>query len=50
MSKAKKHLPTWVPDQVRTPTIPELAARIREREPDVGPSTAKLIRAGRDAR
>jgi antitoxin FitA len=37
-------------DLARLPTIPELAARIREREPYTGPSTAAIIRAERDRR
>ena len=32
------------------PTVPELLARIREREPYTGPSTATLIREDRDSR
>jgi plasmid stability protein len=34
----------------RVPTVPELAQRIREREPYTGPSTAGLIRKERDRR
>jgi plasmid stability protein len=34
----------------RVPTVPELAARIRERAPYTGPSTAAEIRAERDRR
>jgi plasmid stability protein len=34
----------------RLPTIPELAGRIREREPYAGPSSAAVIRAERDRR
>jgi antitoxin FitA len=34
----------------RVPTVPELAARIREREPYLGPSSAALIRRERDRR
>ena len=34
----------------RLPTVPELAARIRERAPYTGPSSAEVIRAERDAR
>jgi antitoxin FitA len=34
----------------RVPTVPELAARIRDREPYTGPSTAAVIRAERDRR
>jgi plasmid stability protein len=37
-------------DVARVPTVPELAARIREREPYAGPSSAALIRAARDSR
>jgi plasmid stability protein len=34
----------------RTPTVGELATRVREREPYTGPSSARLIRADRDRR
>ena len=34
----------------RTPTVPELAERIRGRAPYAGPSSADLIRADRDRR
>ena len=34
----------------RTPTIPELTARLREREPYEGPSIAAIIREERDSR
>jgi hypothetical protein len=34
----------------RTPTLPELAERIRERAPYTGPSTASIIREERDRR
>jgi antitoxin FitA len=34
----------------QVPTIPELAARIRERAPYTGPSSAELIREDRDRR
>jgi hypothetical protein len=34
----------------RLPTIPEIAARLREREPYDGPSSATLIRAERRRR
>jgi plasmid stability protein len=34
----------------RVPTLPELAARIAERAPYDGPSSAGLIRADRDRR
>jgi antitoxin FitA len=37
-------------DIARLPTIPEIAARVREREPYVGPSTASVIRAERKRR
>lgn len=37
-------------DVARQPTVPELAARIREREPYTGPSSAEVIREDRDAR
>jgi antitoxin FitA len=34
----------------RVPTVPELAARIREREPYEGPSSAATVRAERERR
>lgn len=34
----------------RTPTVPELTARIRLREPYGGPSSAEVIREDRDSR
>jgi plasmid stability protein len=37
-------------DIARLPTVPELAARIRERAPYEGPSSAKVIREDRDSR
>lgn len=37
-------------DIASVPTVPELAQRIREREPYDGPSSAAVIRAERDAR
>ena len=37
-------------EMAQVPTIPELAARIREREPYTGPSTAELVREDRDRR
>jgi hypothetical protein len=37
-------------DIARLPTVPELAARIRERAPYEGPSSAALIREDRDRR
>jgi antitoxin FitA len=37
-------------DIARQPTVPELADRIREREPFEGPSSASLIRDDRDRR
>jgi hypothetical protein len=37
-------------DIARMPTIPELIARIREREPYDGPSVAEIIREERDKR
>lgn len=37
-------------DIARIPTVPELAQRIREREPYTGPSSAALIREERDRR
>ena len=37
-------------DLARTPTVPQLAERIRGRERYDGPSSAAVIRAARDAR
>ena len=37
-------------DIARLPTVPELAARIRERASSEGPSSAALIRKDRDSR
>jgi hypothetical protein len=37
-------------DIASVPTVPELAQRIREREPYTGPSSATVVRAERDAR
>jgi len=37
-------------DIARVPTVPELAARIRERAPHTGPSSAAVIREGREGR
>lgn len=37
-------------DIARVPTVPELAASIRERVPYVGPSSAAIIREERDDR
>jgi len=37
-------------DIAKLPTVPELAARIRERGPYAGPSSASLIREDRDRR
>jgi antitoxin FitA len=37
-------------DMARLPTVPELIARIREREPYDGPPVADIIRAERDTR
>jgi plasmid stability protein len=34
----------------RVPTVPELAERIREREPYTGPSSAEIVREERDRR
>lgn len=34
----------------RVPTVPELAVRIRRREPYTGPSSAAVIRAERERR
>lgn len=37
-------------DIARVPTVPELADRIRERDPYTGPSSAAVIRAERERR
>lgn len=37
-------------DIARVPTVPELAARIRDREAYTGPSSAAAVRADRDRR
>jgi plasmid stability protein len=37
-------------DIARVPTVPELAARVRERDPYTGPSSAAVIREERDRR
>jgi antitoxin FitA len=37
-------------EMARLPTVPELIARIREREPYEGPSVAEIIREERDKR
>jgi hypothetical protein len=37
-------------DLARTPTVPQLAERIRGRERYDGPSSTAVIRAARDAR
>jgi antitoxin FitA len=42
-----EYLLAQVTELARRPTIPELAARIRERPPYMGPSTAAVIRSGR---
>jgi plasmid stability protein len=39
-----------VTEIARVPTIAELAERVQRREPYVGPSSATVIREGRDAR
>jgi plasmid stability protein len=39
-----------VSEIARAPTVPELAQRIRRREPYVGPSSADIIRAERELR
>ena len=39
-----------ITEMARVPTVPELAKRIREREPDTGPSTATVIREEREKR
>jgi plasmid stability protein len=45
-----EYLLARVTDLARTPTVPELAARIRERGSFGGPSSAALIRQGRAGR
>jgi len=45
-----EYLLARVTEIARVPTVPELAARIREREPYTGPSSAHAVRADRDAR
>ena len=37
-------------DIARSPTVPELAQRISERAPYTGPSSAEVVREGRDGR
>jgi plasmid stability protein len=39
-----------VTEIARTPTVGELAERIRRRTPYTGPSSAEAVRAGRDER
>jgi len=39
-----------VTEIARLPTVPELAARVRERDAYTGPSSATVIRGERDAR
>ena len=45
-----EYLVARMTDISRLPTVPELAARIREREPYEGPSSAAVIRDDRDRR
>ena len=45
-----EYLLARVTDVARTPTVPELAARIRERGPHGGPSSAAVLREGRARR
>lgn len=45
-----EYLRERVTEVARYPTLAELAARIREREPYTGPSTATLIREDRSRR
>jgi antitoxin FitA len=45
-----EYLLARVTDLARTPTVPELAARIRERGPFDGPSAAAVVREGRARR
>ncbi len=39
-----------ISDIARSPTVPELAQRISERAPYTGPSSAEVVREGRDGR
>jgi len=39
-----------ISDIARSPTVPELAQRISERAPYTGPSSADVVREGRDGR
>jgi len=45
-----EYLLARVTDLARTPTVPELAARIRERGEFAGPSAAAVVREGRARR
>jgi plasmid stability protein len=45
-----EYLNARMADIARLPTVPELAARIRERAPYEGPSSAEMIREDRDSR
>jgi antitoxin FitA len=45
-----EYLVARMTDIARLPTVPELVARIREREPYEGPSSAAVIRDDRDRR
>ena len=40
----------WMGELARTPTVPELADRIRRRGPYDGPPSARAVRAERDRR
>jgi hypothetical protein len=45
-----EYLLARITEIARLPTVPELIARIREREPYDGPSVAEIIREERDKR
>jgi hypothetical protein len=45
-----EYLVARMTDISRLPTVPELAARIRERAPYEGPSSAAVVRDDRDRR
>ncbi|MBY0397462.1 MAG: hypothetical protein K2X91_13490 [Thermoleophilia bacterium] len=45
-----EYLPGRLAEIARTPTVPELAERIRGRGPYTGPSSAEVIREDRDRR
>ena len=45
-----EYLLARISDIARTPTIPELVERVRQRQPYTGPSSAAVIRDERDRR